>query len=209
MTSPAVYHVAIDGPVAAGKGTAAKALAKRLGIACLDTGAIYRGVALAYLTHDHKLPEHIDLAAKIIDNVTHIFLNGTDVTGQLRNNEISVAASQMGGIPEVRKLAIKISQDIAKNHSMVMEGRDICSVVLPDAKYKFFLTAKAKLRARRRFEELRARGVAIKFRQVLRETKQRDKNDAKNLVQTPDAIVIDSTRLTVDQMVEYMLRYIL
>lgn len=201
-----LVHIAIDGPVAGGKGSAVLGLSERLGIPCLDTGAIYRGIAV-FVSKNGENFDNIGISASIIDGVTHIFLNGEDVTGKLRDNEISQIASRVATIPEVRKLCTKISQDIAKNQSLIAEGRDICSVVLPDAKYKFYLTADVGVRARRRYNELVARGQTVTYEQVLAETKERDERDSTKggLVQTPDAVVIDSTDMSIDQTVEFML----
>jgi len=211
-----IYHVAIDGPSASGKGTAAANLSRELGIAPLDTGAVYRGMAVhAKNIGFPKLPdgwiESAKITAKIIDNATHIYLDGVDITGKLRENEISQIASKIATISEVRKYCINIFHEIAKKQSLICEGRDICSVVLPNAKFKFYLTASAKVRARRRYNELKARGQDVPFKQVLGEIKSRDKRDATQggLVKTKDAIVIDSSRLDIDQMTQRMLNLIL
>lgn len=214
-------HVAIDGPAAAGKGTVAKMLSKRLGIPCLDTGAIYRGIGVIADGVKEKygdkwpeyLPDKLDkthIFAQIIDNVTHIIIEGVDVTDQIRLNHISQMASLVGTIPAVRKLCTRISQELAATYSLIAEGRDICSVVLPNAKYKFYLDADARERAQRRYDELTAKGETVEYETVLRETVERDERDKTKggLVKTRDAIVIDSTNLTVDQVVERMLGYI-
>ena len=204
-----IFHVAIDGPAASGKGTAAAGLSKHLGIPCLDTGAINRGVAV----HIRNTPSisNMQISVQIVDNITRVTLNGKDITMLLRENEISQAVSKIATNPDVRALVTKISQGIANKQSLIAEGRDICSVVLPEAKYKFFLTANPKVRAKRRHAELVAKGKDISFKQVLKETKERDKRDATKggLVRTKDAVLIDTTKLTVDQTVERMLEYIL
>ena len=221
-------HIAIDGPSASGKGSASALLSEKLGIPCLDTGAIYRGLAVyarfigrqknVVLKEkqdfiDHFIPalDNFCITAQIVDNVTRIILNGEDVTGQIRENEISQIASKIGTIPEVRKTCTRISQTLAANQSLIAEGRDICSVVIPNAKFKFYLTANVKVRAKRRYEELLERGQSVEFAQVLKETKERDERDLKKggLVKTRDAIVIDSTKLSIDQVVTRMLNYIL
>jgi len=201
-----IFHIAIDGVVASGKGTAAKILSSHLGIPCLDTGAIYRAFAVAEMNQT-KNP---NVTAKIIDNITHVYLNGKDITNKIRSNEIIPALKKVATMPEIRQQCTRIAQDIALKQSIICEGRDICSVVLPNAKYKFFFTARPKTRAIRRHKELISKGQNIKFRQVLKETKARDKNDFTKggLVKTPDAIVIDSTKLTACQAVELMLKYI-
>jgi len=206
-TTKELIHVAIDGPVAGGKGTVARGLSQALGVPCLDTGAIYRGIAVAYRQNKNLNP---NIKAKIINNITHIYLDGVDITYVLRENEISQLASYVATFPEVRKLCTRVSQELAKGHSLIAEGRDICSVVLPDAKYKFYLTAKIKVRARRRYEELIAKGRDISFHQVLKETKQRDNRDMTKggLVKTADAVLVDSTKMTIDQTVQHMLQLI-
>ena len=209
-----IFHVAIDGPVASGKGTVARELSKRLGVPCLDTGAIYRGVAVHVQENgiENLFKIHIDV--KIIDGVTRIYLNnGTgmqDVTDKLRTNEVSRLTAQLATIPQVRMLCTRIAQDIAKRQSIVVEGRDTCNVVLPSAKYKFLLTADLKVRAKRRFDELAARGDAVTLEEVIKQTKQRDKSDQEKggLKKIPDAITIDATKLTVDEVVVHMLNYI-
>ena len=226
-------HVAIDGPAAAGKGTVAKLLSLKLGIPCLDTGAIYRGIGVIADGVREKygdkwaeyLPDKLDkthIFAQIVDNVTHIYIEGEDVTDKIRLNHISQMASLVGTIPAVRKLCTRISQELAATYSLIAEGRDICSVVLPNAKYKFYLDADANERAQRRYDELISKDHGdngdspdpkerITFDKVLRETIERDERDKTKggLVKTRDAIVIDSTNLTVDQVVERMLGYIL
>jgi len=205
-----MIHIAIDGPSAGGKGTVTKILSKKLGIPCLDTGAIYRGIGIA---ENRGTPiEQINITAKIIGDETHIYLDGKDITDQLRKNEVSKMASRVGTMPLARALATRVSQDIAKNQSIIAEGRDICSVVIPNAKYKFFLTAKPKIRAQRRYDELIARdpNCGITYKQVLLETRARDRQDAKKggLLRTKDAIIIDSSKLSIDQVAENILNYI-
>ena len=213
--SPSPIHIAIDGPVASGKGTVARGLSEKLKIPCLDTGAIYRGIAIfAKEKGLDKFIEHLDevkIFARIIDNVTCISINGKNVTGQLRDNDISQISSQVATIPAVRKLCTQISHELAGNQSLIAEGRDICSVVLPNATHKFYLTAKPRTRAKRRHDELVAKGKIITFKQVLRETKERDKRDLTKggLVKTPDAITIDSTKMSIDETVQFILKYII
>jgi cytidylate kinase len=203
-----LIHIAIDGPTASGKGTASAKLSRRLNIPCLDTGAIYRGVAVAY--RETNSFDNIDIVATIKDGTTHISLNGTDVTHMLRDNDISQIASKVATIPEVRKLCTKISQDLASRQSLIAEGRDICSVVLANAKHKFYLNADVNVRAKRRYDELVEKGKQIPFEQVLAETKERDQRDATKggLVKTFDAIEIDNTEMTIDQVVDTMLEFI-
>jgi cytidylate kinase len=216
---PQHCHIAIDGPVAGGKGTVAKELAVLLGIPCLDTGAIYRGIGVSsfqFAKTEDKIQDfikqipNVKISAKIIDNVTHIYINEKDITSQLRENEVSRRASICATYPEVRALCTRISQELAKNQSLIAEGRDICSVVLPNAKYKFYLDADIKVRARRRHEELLKKGKDISFATVLAETKARDESDMTKggLKRTADAIFIDSSKLSVDETTKEVLKYI-
>ena len=200
-----IYHIAIDGPVAGGKGTVAKLLSTELGIPCLDTGAIYRGIAVA---ERDKLSRNI--TAKIINNITRIYIDNKDITTKLRENDISKLSSNLATNPEVRALCTKISQDLAGKQSLIAEGRDICSVVLPNAKHKFYLTAHVKVRANRRHADLVARGEEVPLKQVLHETKYRDRQDIKKggLVRTSDAILIDSTKEQPQQTTQRILEII-
>jgi cytidylate kinase len=211
-------HIAIDGFAASGKGSVTRELSRRIGIPCLDTGALYRGVAVFVKnmnspTWETDLPllfQTIKLSAKIVDNITRVTLNGTDITDKLRENEISSLVARVAQIPAVRELCTKIAQDIAARQSLICEGRDICAVVIPNAKYKFFLTAKTKVRAKRRYNELVATGFKITYKQVLRETKLRDKRDRNRtgFVKPKDAIVIDSSKDSVEAVVDKLLEFI-
>ena len=200
-----IIHVAIDGTVASGKGTIAKRLSESIGIPTLDTGAVYRGIAV-HVANGGTIEEIASgkktLTAKIIDNKTHVFLDKADVTGKLRDNEISVLTGKIAPVPLARQICTKIFQDLAKDQSLVVEGRDICSVVLPNARYKFYLTASKKVRAKRRYDELLSRGQTVPFKQVLKETKARDKSDMTKggLKRTKDAILIDSSKLDPEQV---------
>jgi cytidylate kinase len=212
-----IFHVAIDGPAASGKGAAARELSRKLEIPCLDTGAIYRGVAIfakrVGVENLEKELDKIKVTAKIENNITCVNLDGADVTGQLRQNDISTISAKIAIMPAVRKLCTKIAQDIAEKQSLICEGRDICLTVLPNAKFKFYFTAKTRIRAWRRCAELLAKGQNISYKQVLRETKERDKLDMKRdicpLARDPKAIVIDTSKKNVDQEVEIMLGFIL
>jgi cytidylate kinase len=216
-----IFHVAIDGPAASGKGTVAHLLSKILGIAAFDTGAVYRAIAVAVMrampqehikgaTRDEilKILSYSRVNAAIINGATHVYIDGDDVTGQIRKNEVSQTSSYLATMPDVRKLCTKILQSVAVSQSLIVEGRDISSVILPNAKYKFYLTANVNVRATRRYKELLERGDGhIEYAQVLAETRHRDKQDATKggLVKTADAIVVDSTKMTVDQVARHML----
>jgi len=190
-----VTHIAIDGSVASGKGTIARELSRRLSIPCLDTGAMYRGVGIYINEHGIDKLSQMKMDARIENGITRIFLDGKDVTGQLRENHVSRLASHAATIPAVRAICIAKAREIAKNQSLIMEGRDICNVCLPDAKYKFLITASVRVRARRRFNELIAKGENITFKEALRQTKWRDRRDRKNggFKKVKGAIVIDNS----------------
>ena len=214
-----IYHIAIDGPAAAGKGTAARELSARLGIPALETGALYRGAAV--YVRDLRI-DAMDQAAvtdalrtlkmniQIRGGKTFAIVNGADVTKTLRENDISEISSVIATYPAVREFMMKIMRDIAARESFILEGRDIAAAVLPDAKYKFYLTANVKTRARRRRADLAAKGTQISLREMIRQIKQRDRRDAKKggLVRVRGAVVIDSTNMTNAQMADEFIRHI-
>ena len=167
MEKDAIYHIAIDGPSASGKGTVARELSIRLGIPYLDTGAMYRGVAvyiydkgIDYENQGAVAAEltNIRMAVDVKNGETRVMINGKDITGRLRENQISMMSSKTATYPEVRKMMREHQQDIAKTQSFILDGRDICSAVLPNARYKFFLTADLDTRARRRYNDLVRKG---------------------------------------------------
>ncbi|MEG1394830.1 MAG: (d)CMP kinase [Clostridia bacterium] len=215
-----MLNIAIDGPCGAGKSTISKLVAKKLGITYLDTGAMYRAVAL-FVTrngadvHDKKtvvsLLKNIEINFVAIDDQKHIFLNGEDVEKQIREHSMSKLASDVSKIEEVRLFLVEKQREIAQNSNVVLDGRDITSFVLPNAKFKFYLTATAQERAKRRFEELKSKGgCQFCYDEILRDVIDRDKNDMERkfapLVQTKDAILIDSTDMTIQEIVDYIVR---
>jgi len=214
-----IFHIAIDGPVASGKGTIARELSERLGIPCLDTGALYRGVAV-YLRDNKTDPNNkkavtdalqaIKMHVQIQNGTTNVKINGTDVTKKLRDNDISQIASAIAVIPEVRKFSTAKQQEIAKTKSFILEGRDIASVVLPDAKYKFYLTAKLKSRALRRQADLAEKGIKITLEEMTKQIRTRDRRDMRKggLKQVKEAIVVDNTHLTVKETVDEFILHI-
>ncbi len=209
--------IAIDGPSAAGKSTIARALAQKLGFIYVDTGALYRSIG--YYAH-HRVSDTTDAAQvapllseiniemKYVDGLQRMLLNGKDVTEEIRLPEMSMAASNVSAIPAVRSFLLDLQRDLSKASNVVMDGRDIGTVVMPDAKIKFFLTATPEARARRRFLEFQAKGQAVDYEKILAETKQRDYNDmnraAAPLCQADDAVLIDSTDLTFNETLERM-----
>ena len=205
-----IIHIAIDGSVASGKGTIARELSKRLGIPCLDTGAMYRGVGIFLDEHGIDKLVNMDMDARIENGITRIFIDGKDVTGKLRENHVSRLASHAGTIPAVRAICIAKAQEIASGMSLIMEGRDICNICMPDAKYKFLITAPVKVRAMRRFDELVAKSQNVTYKEVLRQTKKRDRQDRKHgFKKVKDAIIIkNGGNKSVDEVVKYMHSYI-
>lgn len=209
--------IAIDGPAAAGKSTVAKALANALDYLYIDTGALYRTIGLYCYNRLKNLNDpqsvcallpKIKLELKHLNGVQRVFLNGSDVSEEIRKPEMSMAASNVSAIPQVREFLLSLQRDIASENNVVMDGRDIGTVVLPNADVKFFLTASAEVRAMRRFKEFEEKGQKVDFEQLLQETKQRDYNDshraAAPLKQADDAVFIDSSELTLAQTVEKM-----
>lgn len=207
--------VAIDGPVGAGKSSIARTAAQRLGFIYADTGALYRSVGLYCHRNgiDMSSPSavagclgDIKLEIKLIGGVQHICLNGEDVSEEIRLPEISMAASAVSAVPEVRAALLDTQRSIAKTHNVIMDGRDIGTVVLPNAQVKIFLTAAPEIRAKRRYDELRAKGKDVSFDDVLADLNQRDYNDshraAAPLKQADDAVLADTSKLDFEQSVE-------
>jgi len=210
-------NIAIDGPAGAGKSTVAKAIAQRMGILYLDTGAMYRAMALKALRmgislgdKGRVLPllEDTEVFAKNVEGTQHTYLDGEDVSGLIRTQEMGKAASDISAIPEVRIKLAQFQREVAAHSSVVMDGREIGSFVLPDCPNKFFVTATVEERARRRLEELQAKGECMdkSLYEMAIELAQRDHNDSTRefapLKRMPDAILIDTTDLTIDEAVE-------
>lgn len=201
-----MYSVAIDGPSGSGKSTLAKTLSKKLGWLYIDTGAMYRTVGLyakrnQIEPNDEKsLEKHfskIDIKLEWIDGSQHVFLNGEDVSDKIRTPEMSMYASAVSALPAVRAFLLEKQRDFARNNNVIMDGRDIGTVVLPDAQVKIFLKAGNEERARRRYEELIAKGEDVKFEDVLDDMLKRDKNDstraAAPCVPAHDAVLLDNS----------------
>ena len=213
--------IAIDGPSGAGKSTIAKALAKELGFVYIDTGAMYRAVGLYVLRKGiqptdqagvEPLLDDINITLDYEDGTQKIYLNGEDVSGLIRTPQISKYASDVSALVPVRLKLVELQRELAKSKSVIMDGRDIGTYVLPDAQLKIFLTASGEERARRRYEELKAKGVACSLEEIARDMAQRDENDSKRafapLKAADDAIVLDSTKLNQDQVVQTVLGYL-
>ena len=215
---PKPLIIAIDGPAGAGKSTVAQKLAERLGLAYVDSGATYRAAALKVLDLG-VLPDDVRAVAGVVANAdiriatdgsrSRVFLDGADVSEKIRSAEVTVGAAQVSRLPSVREKLIALQRSLASGRGVVMEGRDIGTVVFPDAPLKIFLEANPEERARRRLEQETREGRAATLEQTAYEIQQRDQLDAERkispLVAAPDAVKIDSTRLTADQVVERVL----
>lgn len=215
-------NIAIDGPAGAGKSTVAKSISKIMGIVYLDTGAMYRTVALKAIrsgmdTKDAEglasLVESIDIKIEYKDNEQRIYLDGADVSDQIRTPEVSLGASNVAVIPAVRIRMVELQREIAGRNDVVMDGRDIGTYVLPDSKFKFFLVASLDERARRRYEELRAKGADCpSYEEVRDDIAYRDKNDSSRafapLSRAQDAIEIDTTDLSPQQVADKILAHV-
>lgn len=203
--------VAIDGPAGSGKGTVAKILAKNCNLVYIDTGAMYRAIAYATLNNNIALDEKdkiVELAKKskidFIDGKT--YLNGIDVSTEIRTMEVTKIVSQISSIVKLREILVGLQQKMAESHDVIMEGRDITTVVLPNANFKFYLDATEEERAKRRFKENQEKGLESTYEEVLENIQKRDYNDMHkevgSLTRCEDAIYIDSTNLTIDEVVK-------
>lgn len=214
-------NIAIDGPSGAGKSTAARMTAERLGFIYIDTGALYRTVGVAALRRgiDTTDPERVGemlsdirVTLDFVDGLQHVYLNGDDVSEEIRLPASSMAASNVSAHPAVRAFLAQTQKDIAASNNCVMDGRDIGTTILPDADVKIFLTASPEVRAKRRFDELVAKGNDVDFDTLLAEVKQRDHNDshraASPLRQAEDAHLLDSSDMDLAQMCDAILEII-
>jgi cytidylate kinase len=210
-----MIQIAIDGPGGAGKSTVAKAVAAKLGIVYVDTGALYRTIGYFVRTRNVDPDDREGVAAILGDinieiryenGAQHVYLNGEDLGDKIRTPEMSMYASKVSAIPAVRAFLLDTQRDIAKKNSVIMDGRDIGTVILPNADVKIFLTASEECRAMRRYNELIARGQDVKYEDVLAEMNQRDKQDSTRDVAptaaADDAVLLDNTGMTFDQTVD-------
>lgn len=214
--------IAIDGPGGAGKSTLSKKLAKHFNLVYIDTGAMYRAAGLACVRKGINIKEQPKDAINIVENTTidlipdeagqKIILNGEDVTGLIRTPEISMAASDVSAIPEVRIRLVEMQRKLAETKDVIMDGRDIGTYVLPDAPIKIFLTASPEERAKRRFLELTERGEACRYEDVLAELLTRDKNDSTRafspLKQAEDSILVDTSEMNFDDSLTHLITII-
>lgn len=216
-----IINIAIDGPSGAGKSSLAKNIAKELGYIYVDTGAMYRSIALYYIRRGISfslVDEIISSLDEINLNIVYengeqrVILNGEDVSGLIRTGEVSMGASAVSAIPEVRAFLLDTQRKLARENSVVMDGRDIATVILPHADVKIFLTANDKKRAQRRFEELSAKDPSITFEAVYDDMVKRDKNDSTRTVApavcAPDAVVLDNSDYEEKDTFEHALRII-
>ncbi|MCC8073857.1 MAG: (d)CMP kinase [Clostridiales bacterium] len=213
-------NVAIDGPAGAGKSTIARAAAAQLGFIYVDTGALYRTIALNALRHncidsDEKIISLLaDTEVKLgfKDGVQCVYLNGEDVSDYIRTPEISMGASKVSAIPEVRAFLLDLQRNIAENNNVIMDGRDIGTVVLPNADCKIFLTASPECRAQRRYKELIEKGEDVKYEDVLADVNKRDYQDSHReiapLKPTDESIIADTSNLALEESVSMIIKII-
>ena len=215
------FNIALDGPAGSGKSTVSKIIAKKLNILCLDTGAMYRACALKCELNGVSVKDEKKVEALLNDTqitvgyengVQITYLDGKDVSSDIRKPEISMLASTVSALPCVRTKMVEAQRDIAKNTSCVLDGRDIGTNVLPNAEYKFFLTAKPEIRAKRRADENALKGYSQPFEEILAEIIKRDEQDKNRtvapLVKAKDAVEIDSSHMSIDEVVNFILNKI-
>ena len=214
--------IALDGPAGAGKSSIAKRTAKALGYIYVDTGALYRTIGLAAMRAGVE-PQPSDEVDSLLSRITVslefneqgeqvVLLDGEDVSSLIRTPEASMMASKISAVPSVRAYLLDLQRDMAKTHNVIMDGRDIGTVVLPDAKVKIFLTASPEARAERRYKELVEKGTDTTFEEVLRDVKERDYNDSHRAIAplkpAEDSILVDTTELDFEQSVEAIINVI-
>ncbi len=217
-----MFKVAIDGPGGAGKSSISKLAAKELGFVYIDTGAMYRTAALFCLRQGISIKEEKKKAAEAVSGISmdielteegqKIFLNGEDVTDKIRTPEVSMGASNVSAIPEVRKKLVDMQRALASSKNVIMDGRDIGTCVLPDAEVKIFLTASSEVRAKRRYDELIEKGQSVKFSDVLKDIITRDKNDETRAVSplrpADDSIMLDTSDLDFNESKDAVIKII-
>ena len=213
--------ITVDGPSGAGKGTLCYALAEKLGFALLDSGAIYRVTALAALkravdlSYEFQLAElarNLNIEFLPVDGEVNIMLDGMNVSSLIRTQEVAEAASKIAVFPQVRAALLQLQQDFAKNEGLIADGRDMGTVVFPNAQVKLFLDASAEERAKRRYKQLQNKGINGNFAQILAEIQERDFRDRNRevapLKPADDALLLDSTTLSIDEVIAQALAYI-
>ena len=208
-----IINITLDGPSASGKTTIARELALDLGLAYVDTGAMYRGIAYYMLSSGIDTTDAAAVESKVGDismhisyagGEQHVVVNDEDVTAHIREPEVSMGASNVGKVPAVRLKLVELQRDIAKQNSCILDGRDIGSYVLPNAEYKFYLTASDEVRAQRRYDELKVKNPSITLEEVANDIKKRDKQDSSRsfapLVIPNGAVYIDTSTLSLDEV---------
>lgn len=208
------YNVAIDGPAGAGKSTIAKLVAKEKGYVYVDTGAMYRGLAIHFLENGIEAEEKekiaeackdADVTIRYEDGQQQVYLNGKNITAKLREEAVGNMASKSSAIPEVRAKLLELQRELARKEDVIMDGRDIGTCVLPDADVKVFLTASVETRAKRRYDELVEKSVACDLEEIARDIAERDKRDSTReiapLKQAEDAVLVDSSYMTIEEVV--------
>lgn len=215
-----MINVAIDGPAGAGKSTIAKAAAKELGFIYVDTGALYRAIAYnavktGAIDDEQKIINMLDLTKvelKYVNGVQAVYLNGEDVSAFIRTPEISMGASKVSAIPQVRAFLLNLQREIASTNNVIMDGRDIATVVLPNADVKIFLFASPECRAERRYKELIEKGESVSFDDVLKDVNQRDYQDSHReiapLKPSDDSIMADTSELTLQESIDLIVNTI-
>lgn len=216
-----MINIAVDGPAGAGKSTISRAAAKTLGFIYVDTGALYRTVALNVIRNGESLDDvqaiisvlpSTDISLKFEDGQQKVMLGNEDVSDLIRTPEVSMGASKVSAVPEVRDFLFELQQKIARENNCVMDGRDIGTVVLPNAQLKVFLTASPEERARRRCKEFLEKGEQVSFDEVLRDIEQRDYNDSHRAIaplkQADDAVLLDTSNLNLEESIQALTRLI-
>ncbi|MGF0103253.1 (d)CMP kinase [Lachnospiraceae bacterium HCP28S3_F9] len=209
------YNVAIDGPAGAGKSTIAKLVAKEKGFIYVDTGAMYRGLAIHFLNQGIQADEtekvikacqDAEVTIRYENGIQQVYLNGANITSRLRDEEVGNMASMTSAIPEVRAKLLELQQNLARTQNVIMDGRDIGTCVLPNADVKIFLTASVETRAKRRYEELMAKGVPCNLDEIESDIRERDYRDMTReiapLKQAEDAVKVDSSYMTIPEVVD-------
>lgn len=208
------YNVAIDGPAGAGKSTIAKLVAKEKGYVYVDTGAMYRGLAIHFLENGIKAGEtekiveackSADVTIRYEEGQQQVYLNGKNITAKLREEAVGNMASKSSAIPAVRAKLLELQRELARKENVIMDGRDIGTCVLPNADVKVFLTASVETRAKRRYDELVEKGVACDLEEIARDIAERDERDSTReiapLKQAEDAVLVDSSHMTIEEVV--------
>jgi len=209
--------IAIDGPASSGKSTTAKLVAERLSYTYIDTGAMYRAVTYLHqksknIVFDKSILDDINIEFKVIDNVNHTFLNGEDISKEIRTQKIAKAVSSIASVPEVRKKLVDLQREMGKCGGVVLDGRDIGTVVFPNAELKIYLVATIEARAKRRYDEMKKENSNLLLEEIINSIAQRDEEDSNRkhspLRKADDAISIDTTNKTIEEQVTEILKLI-